>query len=96
MAGELASYRRLRAATAYELLRDLRPEYLANKRGTAGAPTSAPIVIVNEVTRGGVELLQALPALLIAEVRLVRPRDAFIRYGADYRSGVVLITTTVR
>lgn len=94
-ARELLSYPTLRRGTVYEVIAGLRPEYLTPLRvDSHGTVVSTPLVIVNGNPRGGLDALRAIGASTVAEVRLVRPTDALVRYGPEYRSGAIVVRTT--
>jgi hypothetical protein len=91
---ELAAHPTLVSATAYDAIAGLRPEYL-RPFAVAGGRTlpSPPLVIVDGNVRGGPETLRSINVAMVAEIRFVRPADAPIRYGAEARSGAIVVTS---
>lgn len=91
-ASEIAS---ANVTTAYEAVRQLRPEFLRS-RGVqsirSGTPEQ-PVVYVNGIRAGGLEALQRIMAMDVQLVRHVDARDATTRYGTGHAGGVIEITT---
>lgn len=81
--------------TAYEAVRQLRPEFLRS-RGVqsirSGSPEE-PVVYVNGVRAGGLAALQRIMAMDVQLVRHVDARDATTRYGTGHAGGVIEVTT---
>ena len=93
-AEEMRQHPTLHAATAYDAIRRLRPEYLATATiEAAGGSQASPTVFVDGIARGGADVLRTMQVALITEMRFVRPADAALRYGQDHRWGAILITT---
>lgn len=71
-------------STALDVVQTLRPLFL-KRRG----PLHAPTVFVDNVARGGVEELRAIPASSIAEIRYLDSRAATQQFGTGYTGGVI-------
>ena len=81
--------------TAWELVSRLRPEWLRN-RGPASMRASAPeypVVYIDEVSSGGLEALQRISSIAIAEVRFISARDAATRFGLNHGGGAIMVKT---
>lgn len=87
---ELAS---VTAQTAFDAIRQLRPEFLQASPVASGLANQAPSVYIGDSYLGGVSSLNEIPLSEIAEIRYLRPFDAVERLGAGCRcsGGVILI-----
>ena len=85
------------ASSAYELVRKLRPSFLASRGPTTilGASSAYPTVFVDGMRYGTIGSLSVIPASWISEVRLYRTA-APPQFGSDNMSGVLAITTRLR
>jgi hypothetical protein len=77
----------LHQLSALEAVRRLRPRWLQTR---TGAP---PQVHVDGNPLGGAESLNALRVADIQEMRFLNAADATTRFGTNYISGVILVTT---
>ena len=80
--------------TAWELLTQLRPEYLRS-RGQSSlrlGPATA-VVYVNEMRYGDIDALRTMSAEQVLRVQYVNAADATTRFGTDHFGGAILITT---
>jgi hypothetical protein len=77
------------APTAYQLIRQLRPEFLSAAR--ARGSTDQPAVYVDGVHLGGVEVLHTLATSTIREIRRLTPPEATLRFGPGHSAGAILI-----
>ena len=92
---EVATRPTLRSGTALDVISALRPEFLRTAVVESGMVRPAtPLVLVNGAPRGGIESLRGIPAVLIVEIRFVRPSNAVRRYGREYGAGAIDVTTT--
>ena len=74
--------------SAYEAVQRLRPRWLTTRTG------ASPMVHVNgNVTMGGAETLRSIRAVDVQEMRYMNASDATTRFGTNYISGVILVTT---
>ena len=73
--------------SALEAIRRLRPRWLQTRTGTP------PQVHVDGNPMGGAENLNALRAADIQEMRYLSAADATTRFGTNYVSGVILVST---
>ena len=81
--------------TAWDLISQLRPEFLRS-RGASSLrsiePTTA-VVYVDDIRYGELESLRTMSADQIHRVQYVNAADATTRYGTDHFGGAILITT---
>ena len=79
------------AKTAYDVVKQLRAEYLdpPNRRGVG--PAIPPVVFINDALGGGPETLSAIPWSLIEQIRHVTPREARSWYGGRYDGGMIMV-----
>jgi hypothetical protein len=83
------------AASAADVIRILRPEFLRPRVApTAGAISEPPTVYVDGVPAGDISTLESVPRRLLSEIRYIEPAAAMIRFGPDNRAGVISLTTT--
>lgn len=73
--------------SALEAVQRLRPRWLQTRTGTL------PQVHVDGNPMGGAENLDALRAADIQDMRYLNAADATTRFGTNYVSGVILVTT---
>lgn len=89
-----------RYATAYEIVRALRPAMLVTRGATGRVPPGVPWsaspgikVYLDGVQFGGVESLAAIPARDVFDVQWLSPMDATTRYGTGNTAGAIVVTT---
>jgi hypothetical protein len=77
------------APTAYQAIRQLRPEFLsvARARGT----TDEPAVYVDGVRLGGVDVLHTLATTTIREIHRLTPPEATFRFGPGHSAGAIMV-----
>jgi len=80
------------ARTAYEVVRQLRPEFLRSTRGPEDS-SHRLLVYVDRVLRGGVEELNNVPAALVLEIRFLSAAEATMRYGEGNTVGALDVRT---
>jgi len=74
---------------AYEALDRLRPNFL-RPHATGGRPATAyPVVFIDGVRRGALDVLRSVAANSIVEIRYLTAADATTRYGLDVQGGVI-------
>ncbi|MEX2528492.1 MAG: hypothetical protein WEA09_12715 [Gemmatimonadota bacterium] len=78
--------------SAFQAVERLRPRWLGRQSASLQAASSAGVV-VDGMTRGGLELLQGMRVENIAEMRYLPARDATNRYGSGYPAGVIEVVT---
>lgn len=79
------------ARTALDVIRRLRPEYLAFTRRNGLGDEVA--VYVDGIRLGTVEALGNISATNVREVRRLDARDATTRFGTGHTAGAILILT---
>ena len=83
------------AASMYEAIRHLRPQFLRT-RGLSSVRNSnamGPAVIVDQTVLGGIQELTDIPLKDVQAVRYLAAWDATTRYGSGYANGVIEVTT---
>lgn len=83
------------ATTAYELLQQLRPQFLRS-RGAMGVQDPRPvypIVYLNDIRHGSLDILRSIGVEEILDVRFIGAADATTRWGTGHAGGVILIRT---
>jgi len=86
---------RSNARTAYDAIRQIRPEMLRTRDlGTVVYfKASQPAVAVDNTLVGGVEVLRTLPTGKVARIEYVTSGLAAKRFGTGFGNGVMLIET---
>ena len=86
---------RSKAPTAYDAVRQIRPEMLRTRDPGAMVYFKArqPVVAVDYTLVGGVDVLRTLPTGKVARIEYVNSRVAAKRYGTGFGDGVMLIET---
>ena len=86
---------RSKAPTAYDAVRQIRPEMLRTRDPGTMVYFKArqPVVAVDYTLVGGVEVLRTLPTGKVARIEYVNSTVAAKRYGTEFRDGVMLIET---
>ena len=86
----------LGATTAYELIHNLRPNFLTY-RGEMSfdkrTSTPYPNVYVDDQPFGSISILQSIPASDVSTIRLYRSGEAMTKYGTGNAGGVIAIST---
>lgn len=81
--------------TAYDLISQLRPEYLRS-RGPTSLRNTRPVtaaVYVDDIRFGELDSLKTMSADQIFSVQYIGASDATTRFGTDHFGGAILITT---
>jgi hypothetical protein len=84
------------ATTAYELIHNLRPNFLSYRGETSfDRKTSRPYpnVYVDDQAFGPISVLNSIPASDVSSVRLYRSSEAMTKYGTGNAGGVIAIVT---
>jgi GDP-D-mannose dehydratase len=86
---------RSNASTAFEAIRQLRPEYLRTRGAQSVQNPSAEyaVVYVNGVRAGDLGMLHSIRATDIQEVRYMNASEATTRYGTGHAGGVIEVRT---
>lgn len=79
------------AANAYELVYQLRPNWLRGRgpQNLRGMSPALPVVYVAHVRQGSVEVLRGLATTTLLELRYVDATTATTRYGEGHSGGVI-------
>ena len=86
---------RISVMTAYDVVKRLRPYFLASRGPTSIAdprPTT-PVVYLDGVRYGDVSALVGIEASRIATIRYISGPEAQQRFGGDNVGGAILVTT---
>jgi hypothetical protein len=84
------------ATTAYELIHNLRPNFLTYRGETSfDRRTSRPYpnVYVDDQPFGTVSILHSIPSADVSSVRLYRAPEAMTKFGLGNAGGVIAIST---
>ena len=86
------------ATTAYEAVRQLRPQWLQARgpdlTSVGGRPSAR--VAVDNVMRGGHDELNGIDVRNIWEIRFISASDATTRWGAGVSGGIIEVITQAR
>ena len=78
------------AANAYEVVRQLRPNWLRGRGASSSAGGAVlPVVYLGTVRQGGVEILRSFEIAAISELRFVNAVSATTRYGDGHAGGII-------
>jgi hypothetical protein len=88
---DLLAHPSFRNGTLFDAIVGLRPEFLAANGPIANLP-ERPGVLLNGESRADVDVLRAISPSMVVSVRLVRPREAIVRYGQAYSAGAIIVT----
>lgn len=82
------------ATDAYDVVRQLRPQWLRGRGSTdvRGGRALLPVVYVAGVREGSVEVLRNIPTLALVRLRFVDAPTATLRYGEGHGGGVIEVT----
>jgi hypothetical protein len=84
------------ATTAYELIHNLRPNFLTYRGETSFDRTTSrpyPNVYVDDQPFGTVSVLHSIPSSDVSSVRLYRAPEAMTKFGLGNAGGVIAIST---
>lgn len=84
----------LNVSTAYDVVRQLRPEFLRS-RGTSSVRQSGgdfAIVYINGMRAGGLDQLNGIRATDVDTIRYISAADATTRWGTGHAGGVIEVT----
>jgi hypothetical protein len=86
---------RLQVANGFEVVQQLRPEYLRTRgvQSMQAAGTQAAVVYVDGVRQGGPEALRQIPRESIQEIRYLNGSDATTQFGTNHGGGAILVRT---
>ena len=89
---EIAS---ISARTALDVIQKLRPQFLRTRGAVSVTdPTPLrPIVYIDNVSVGGLEALNRVPASTISEIRYLDANEATMRFGTGHGGGAILVRT---
>ena len=84
------------AATAHDLVQELRPRWLIQNRGQRSfdeGAQDAPRVILDDIPQPSLDYLREIPRDVIQEIRMISPREATFLYGTGFSAGIIKVTT---
>jgi hypothetical protein len=84
------------ATTAYEVIHNLRPNFLSYRGETSFDKTTSrpyPNVYVDDQPFGPASILYSIPASDVSSIRLYRSWEATTKYGTGNAGGVIAIST---
>jgi outer membrane cobalamin receptor len=81
----------INVSNAMDVIQRLHPEFLRGRgrNSISAAEAQYPIVYVDGVKAGELEVLRTIPAHDVREIRFVSAADATTRYGTDHTGGVI-------
>lgn len=84
-----------RATNAYELLQQLRPQFLRNRGAQSVKDPRAgyAVVYINDMPHGDLEILRSVSVTEIDEIRYISAADATTRWGTGHTGGVIQVRT---
>jgi hypothetical protein len=77
--------------SAYDAVQRLRPMFL-RPRSTGSRSNALAVVFIDGVRRGDPEVLRAIAARSVEEIRFITAVDATTRYGTNIEGGVLQVT----
>lgn len=82
------------ASNAYDMVRQIRPQWLRGRGSTnlRGGEPVLPVVYVSGAREGSVEALRNIPTLALLRLRFVDAPTATMRYGEGHSGGVIEVT----
>jgi hypothetical protein len=82
-----------RASNAYELLQQLRPQFLRSRGALTinNAAAGYPVVYLNDVRHGDLQSLRTILIEEIDEIRYISAADATTRWGTGHAGGVIQV-----
>ncbi|CAN5786016.1 hypothetical protein BH23GEM10_BH23GEM10_07910 [soil metagenome] len=82
-----------RASNAYELVQQLRPQFLRSRGPSSMRDPRAgyPVVYINDVSHGSVDVLRTIRLEEIDEIRYISSSDATTRWGTGHAGGVIQV-----
>ena len=87
-----AEFATVRASSAYELVFQLRPDFLRTVPGDTGAQIH-PTVFIDESAAGPLPLLSDIPAIITARIVYHPPAVAAKHYGPGHPAGIIDVRT---
>lgn len=81
------------ATTAYEAVVQLRPAFLRARgaRSMRDPTPLTPVVYVNDMRHGGIDVLMSIRVEEIDEIRYIGAADATTRWGTGHSGGVIQV-----
>lgn len=90
----LSEIQKSSAATAYDLIYELRPNWLRGRgeKSIKYSGTAYPVVYINGNRFGPIEALRGIPRDNITEIEYLNSGEASLRLGMNHPSGAILVT----
>ena len=87
-----AEFELLRAASAYDVVQQYRPEFLRQRNvGAAATTVAVASVYIDGNRQGGAEVLRRIPAAVVDEIRYLSPTAASMEFGRAGSGGIILV-----
>lgn len=84
----------LRVGTAYEVVEQLRPEFLRTRGQSSFTMMPAEAIVYLDGNRlGPPSTLRGISKETLREIRYLDSRDATTRFGTNHRGGAILVVT---
>jgi hypothetical protein len=87
-----AEFATVRASSAYELVFQLRPDFLRTVPGDTGARIH-PTVFIDDSPAGPLPVLSDIPAIITARIHYLPPAEAARHYGPGHAAGIIDVRT---
>lgn len=88
-AAEVDQARERSVATAYDLVRQLRPHWMGSSQSTISGGSGQIVVFMDRQRLGGVESLRQVSLTQVASLRYLSPSEAGAMFGADVNYGAI-------
>jgi len=87
----VADIEAINVSNAMDVIQRLHPEFLRGRgrNSIASGDAQFPVVYVDGVRAGELEVLRSIPAHDVREIRFVSAADATTRYGTGHTGGVI-------
>lgn len=84
----------VQAATAFEVVQQLRPEFLRTRGSVSASGSEAvAVVYIDGVRAGSLQELRRVPREALQDVRYINAADATTRYGTGHGGGAIMVAT---
>ena len=92
---EIDELARVRVATAYDIVQQLRPRFLQRRGQVSIANPDAGYAMVrlDAAPMGTLAQLRNIPAEIVQRIEFISAADATTRWGTGHSGGVILVTT---
>lgn len=92
----LAEIQETQAGTAYDVVQELRPRWMARSRGVRSfgeGSADFPRVVLDDLPQREFDFLREIPRDVLLEIRYLSAREATFLYGTGYNAGIIKVTS---